>query len=304
MTNQSRRRRGSREEPASGMRVFVNGELVREAAAMVSALDRGLLYGYGLFETMRSYGGRVFRLEEHYRRLREGAALLDLDVPLSLAGLGEAVDAVLQANDLTDAYLRLTLTAGPLPGLIEGTERTKAQVILFARELTDYPEALYRRGMSAVISRIRRNEGSPLSRVKSLNCLDNLLAREEARRQGADESILVNSQGFVAEGSASNVFLVKDGELLTPSIPSGALPGITRQVVLELATTAGLAAKEADIEPAALFGAAEAFLTSSIKEVMPLTGLDGRPVGSGQPGPVAERLHRLYRGLALREAAL
>jgi branched-subunit amino acid aminotransferase/4-amino-4-deoxychorismate lyase len=245
----------------------------------------------------------VFRLEEHYRRLCEGAALLALEVPLSLTALREAIGAVLQRNELIEAYLRLTLTAGPLQGLTEVTQPSKAQVILFARELTDYPEALYRRGMAAVISRVRRNETSPLSRVKSLNCLDNLLAREEARRQGAQEAIVLNSQGFVAEGSASNVFLVRSSKLLTPSIQSGALPGITRQVVLELATAVGLEVKETEIEPAALFDAAEVFLTSSIKEVMPLTELDIRPVGSGRPGPVSERLHRLYREMALQEAS-
>jgi branched-chain amino acid aminotransferase len=283
--------------------VFVSGEMASGPAARVSALDQGLLYGYGLFETMRSYRGHVFRLEEHYRRLCEGAALLALEVPLGVTALREAIAAVLERNELVDAYLRLTLTAGPVQGLTEVTEPSKPQVILFARELTDYPEALYRRGMTAVISAVRRNETSPLSRVKSLNCLDNLLAREEARRQGAQEAIMLNSQGFVAEGSASNVFVLRGGTLLTPSIRSGVLPGIARQVVLKLATAAGLEANETEIEPAALFDAAEVFLTSSIKEVMPLTELDMRPVGSGRPGPVSERLHRLYREMALQEAS-
>jgi branched-chain amino acid aminotransferase group I len=283
--------------------VFVNGELVRGPEARVSALDRGLLQGYGLFETMRSYGGHVFRLEEHHQRLCAGAALLALEMPLSLTGLGEAVHAVLEGNGLADAYLRFTLTAGPVLGVTEEAGPSQAQVILFARELTDYPEALYRRGMAAAISRVRRNETSPLSRVKSLSYLDNLLAREEARREGADEAILLNSHGFVAEGSASNVFLVRSSKLLTPSVRSGALPGITRQVVLELATAVGLEVKETEIEPAALFDAAEVFLTSSIKEVMSLTRLDGRPIGFGRPGPLTERLHRLYREMALQEAS-
>jgi len=157
--------------------------------------------------------------------------------------------------------------------------------------------------MAGLMNRIRRNETSPLSRVKSLNYLDNLLAREEARRQSADEALLLNSQGFVAEGSGSNVFLVMGDDLLTPSVQSGALPGITRQVVLELAAEVGLGAKEAEVEPEALFHATEAFLTSSLKEVMPLTRLDGRAIGSGQPGPVSVRLRRLYRELVVREAS-
>lgn len=282
--------------------ILVNGELVEEPAARVSVLDRGLLYGYGLFETMRSYSGHAFRLEEHYRRLCEGAALLALEVPFSLPGLREAVDAVLQRNELADAYLRLTLTGGPLQGAMEATRAVGAQAILFTRELSDYPEALYQQGAAAITSTIRRNETSPLSRIKSLNCLENLMAREEARRQGAEEAVLLNSQGSVTEGSASNLFLVRGRELVTPGIGSGALPGITRQVVLELAAAAGLEAKETEIEPAALFEATEALLTSSVKEVMPLTRLDGQPVGSGRPGPVAKRLRHLYRELAVRES--
>ena len=279
--------------------IFLSGELVRRPAAQVSALDRGLLYGYGLFETMRSYGGRVFRLEQHYSRLCHGAAQLAMDVPLSLGQFGEAVEAILKRNDLTDAYLRLTLTAGPLSDA--AGRAGHATVVLFARLLTDYPPDLCRRGMTAVVSPVRRNETSPLSRIKSLNYLDNLLAREYARRHGADEAILLNTRGFVAEGSASNVFLVQQGGLLTPSVESGALPGITRRAVLELASAVGLEAIESEVELSAFGDASEAFLTNSVMEVIPLTSLDGRPVGSGRPGPVAGRLHRLYGEIAAAE---
>ncbi len=287
--------------------IFLNGELVQRPAAQVSALDRGLLYGYGLFETMRSYGGRVFRLEEHYSRLCHGAARLAMDVPLSLSQLGEAVEAILKRNDLTDAYLRLTVTAGP-PSDAAG-RAGEAALFLFARPLADYPPALYGRGMAAVVSSVRRNETSPLSRIKSLNYLDNLLAREDARRHDADEAILLNTRGFVAEGSASNVFLVQQGRpacpvgrLLTPGVESGVLPGIARRAVLELAPAAGLEAIESEVGLSAFENASEAFLTNSIMEVMPLTSLDGRPVGSGRPGPVTERLHRLYRELAAAQS--
>ena len=287
--------------------IYLNGELVRRPAAQVSAQDRGLLYGYGLFETMRSYGGRVFRLEEHYRRLCDGAPRLPMDVPLSLSELTEAVEAVLKRNDLTDAYLRLTVTAGPSSHA--AARAGEAAVVLFARPLGDYPAEFYRSGMAAIVTAARRNETSPLSRIKSLNYLDNLLAREEARRQGADEAILLNTRGFVAEGSASNVFLVRQGGLLTPSVESGALPGIARQAVLELASAEGLEAVESEVELSALEDASEAFITNSVMEVMPLTSLDGRPVGrSGsaddghsRPGPLTQRLHSLYRELATAE---
>ena len=283
--------------------IYLNGELVERERAAVSALDRGLLYGYGLFETMRSYGGRVFRLEEHYRRLCEGAAVLAIGVALSLDGFAGAVRAVLERNDLTDAYLRLTLTAGAMPAGRASGALEDTMVTLFAGPLSDYPPALYRRGMAVVTSAVRRNETSPLSRVKSLNYLDNLLAREDARGRDAEEAILLNTRGFVAEGSASNVFLVREDRLITPSIESGALAGITRQAVLELATSAGLEAVESEVEGSAFWDASEVFLTNSVMEVMPLTRLDGRPVGSGRPGPVTERLRRLYGEMIVRETS-
>jgi len=280
--------------------VFLNGRFVERGEAAAPALDRGLLYGYGLFETMRSYGGRVFRLEEHYRRLCEGAAVLDLPPPaFALDDLRVAIDALLRENGLADAYLRLTVTAGPAPD--DGG--ASPSVLLVARPLSGYPPALYRRGMATVTGSSRRNEASSLSRVKSLNYLDNLLAREEARRKGADEAILLNTRGLVAEGSASNVFLVGSEGILTPGIDSGALPGITRATVIELAPAAGLPCAECDVKAATLAGAAEAFLTNSIMGVMPLTRLDGRAVGGGGPGPATMAISRLYDQAVARETA-
>jgi len=276
--------------------VYLDGELVAAERAALPALDRGLLYGYGLFETMRSYGGRVFRLAQHYRRLRIGADLLAMRLPLTPEALEDAADATLARNALADARLRLTVTAGPDGG--------RASVLLTAREVTEYPPELRRRGMAAVVSAVRRNETSPLAGVKSLNCLDNLLAREEARRRGAGEAIFLNSRGFIAEGAASNVFLVRDGKLLAPGIGSGALPGITREAVLELAGEEGLAVGEADVSPGDLAAAAaEAFLTGSVMEVMPLVSVDGKPVGTGRPGPLTQRLAGAYRALVARETS-
>jgi len=279
--------------------VFLNGRLVESGEAAVPALDRGLLYGYGLFETMRSYGGRVFRLDAHYRRLCEGAAVLDLPPALSLDELRVAVTALLERNGLADAHLRLTVTAGPTPD--DGG--ISPSVLLVARPLSGYPPDLYQRGMAAGTSTSRRNEASPLSRVKSLNYLDNLLAREEARRRGADEAILLNTRGFVAEGSASNVFLAQGERLLTPGIDSGALPGITRATVIELAQEAGIACLEGEVEAAMLDDAREAFLTGSVMGVMPLTRLDGRAVGGGGPGPTTRAISRLYDQAVARETA-
>jgi branched-chain amino acid aminotransferase group I len=276
---------------------YVNGEFVEQEAAVVSASDRGLLHAYGLFETMRSYGGRVFRLEQHYQRLAEGASTIGIELPLRLEELRAAIDALLERNALPDARIRLTVTAGPAP---ESGAATPS-VLLVATPLTDYPPELYERGMAAITSDIRRNEKSPLSRVKSLNYLDNLLAREEARRKGADHTILLNTRGLVAEGSSSNVFIVDGEGLTTPSIESGVLPGITRAVVMEIARDAGIPIRESEVAPAELSGASEAFLTGSVMGVMPLTRLDGSPIGDGQPGPRTREVSRLYEQAVERE---
>jgi branched-subunit amino acid aminotransferase/4-amino-4-deoxychorismate lyase len=277
--------------------VFLNGQIIESDRAAIPALDRGLLHAYGLYETMRSHNGRVFRLDAHYRRLSEGAAALDIPLPLTLDDLRAAIDALLERNGLPDARIRLTVTAGPAPE--SGEEHISS--LLVAIPLTDYPPQLYERGMAAITSATRRNETSPLSRIKSLNYLDNLLARAEARRRGADRAIMLNTQGLVAEGCSSNLFLLQGERLITPSIDSGALPGITRAAVLELAQEAGIACLEGEVEPSMLGDASEAFLTGAIMGVMPLTRLDGRPLGSGQPGAMTIRVRRLYEQAVARE---
>jgi branched-chain amino acid aminotransferase len=279
-----------------GRWVYVNGALVERAEAALPALDRGLLHGYGLFETMRSYGGRVFRLDAHYARMLDGARVIGLGVPLALDEVETAVGSVLAKNGIEDARLRLTVTAGPAG---EG----QPSVVLAAAPLTDYPAELYDRGMSAVTSEVRRNETSPLSRVKSLSSLDNVLAREEARRRGFDEAVLLNTLGLVAEGSSTNVFIVRGEELITPGLDSGVLAGVTRAAVLELTAEVGLTAVEGDVVPEALAGADEAFLTNSVMEVMPLVSLDGLQIGDGHPGPATVCLSRLYGELVRRETA-
>lgn len=280
--------------------LFLNGDLIQEADATLRASDRGLLSAYGLFETMRSYGGRVFRMYRHYDRLCIGARVLEMEAPLTAAALADAIRAVLERNRLADARLRLTVTAGAEERAAVRA-RCGPQVMITARALTEYPPSLYRRGMAGATSRIRRNDTSPLCRVKSLNYLENLLARNDARRAGANEAILLNTRGFVAEGNASNVFVVRGDRLLTPPVSSGALPGVAREAVLELASAAGLEAAEADLEPETLAAADEAFLTNSVMEVMPLTSLDGCPIGDGRPGPVTRRILTMYQELARAE---
>ena len=275
---------------------FLNGRFVESIAASLPATDRGLLYGYGLFETMRARSGRVFRLEEHYRRLSAGASLLDIALPLTHDDLGNVIDELTRRNGLEDARLRLTVTAGPMPEAGKATP----SFLLTATAVSDYPASQYLRGMAAIVSRIRRNETSPLSRVKSLNRLDSVLAREQARREGADEAILLNTKGAVAEGSASNVFVVRSGRPLTPAVVSGALPGVTRAAVIDLARETGIDCIEAEITSETLADCDEAFLTGAIMGVMPLTRIDGRVLGHGRPGPITVAVRRLYEQAVAR----
>ncbi|MBI5284249.1 MAG: aminotransferase class IV [Chloroflexi bacterium] len=271
--------------------IAIGGELVPEDEACVPATG-GVLYGYGLFETMRAYAGRTAQVEAHEARLRDGARALGLAVPFGADALCAAIDAVLHRNGLAggDASVRLTLEGAPPAG--EDDAPSPARWFVRARALTQYPESLYERGASAIISAVRRNETSPLSRLKTLNYLDNLLARREARRRGADEAILFNTQGMVAEGAASNIFIVRGRQLSTPPIDAGALPGTARATVLALAPSLGLDPIESPVTLADLRAAGEAFLTNSLMEVLPLSLLDGKRVGTGD---VAKQLRAAYR---------
>jgi branched-chain amino acid aminotransferase len=263
--------------------LYLNGSLVRSDEAAVSALDRAVFHGRALLETFAARDGRISRLDAHYRRLCEGAPVLGLTVPLTFAGLEAAVIAVLDRNVVADARLRLTVTAGPGDG-------APGSVTLTAQPLTDYPPELYVRGMHATVAAVRRNETSPLSRIKcAAGLLDGILAREAARAAGFDEAIMLNTRGLVAEATVANVFIVKDGRILTPTIESGALPGVTRAAVLALAHDSGLDPTETELTLDDLRTADEAFLTNAVMGVMPLTRLEGEAIGDGCVGSVTER---------------
>lgn len=274
--------------------VYLNGQIVPAKRAVMQADDRGLLHGRGLFETFRARDGRVLALERHFERLRTGAALLRVSLSLSLPELERAVRELAERLGLQDARVRLTVTAGPGDG--------PPATLLTAHPATEYPTPLYERGASAVMASVRRNETSPLSRVKSLNCLDSVLAREEARARGADEALLRNLRGRLAEGAFTNLFVLVDRELLTPPVSDGALPGVTRSVVMDLAATLGFRAREASLGVADLMRADEAFLTNAIAGVLPLTRVDGRTIGAGGPGPVTLTLRGAYDAALTRRA--
>jgi len=282
--------------------IYLNGRLTPHPKAKLSPFDHGFLYGYGLFETMRAYQGHIFRLSRHLARLRSSAQSLGLTHSILNVVEGEqslevACLATLEANKLRNARLRLTVSAGegdmtPDPGTC-----SSPTVLITARNLVPLPPEKYESGFKAALSSLRRNSQSPLSRLKSTCYMENILARMAARAAGCDEAILLNEQGYLAEGSTTNIFLTRNGELITPSLESGVLPGITREAVLEIAQAANIKTLERQVELKELIEAEEAFITNSILELMPLTWFEGKPIGTGKPGELTRKLIAAYRKL-------
>jgi branched-chain amino acid aminotransferase len=289
--------------------IYLNGRFIPSSKAKLSPLDHGFLYGYGLFETMRAYQGHIFRLDQHLTRLRRSAQSLGLthsilNVVDGQQSLEAACMETLEANKLKDARLRLTVSAGegdmtPDPGTC-----SSPTVLIIARDLVPLPLGKYETGFKAVLSSLRRNSQSPLSRLKSTCYMENILARMAARAAGCDEAILLNEQGYLAEGSTTNIFLASNEELITPSLESGVLPGITREAVLEIARAANIKTLERQVALKELIEAEEAFITNSILELMPLTWLEGKPIGTDKPGQLTKELLAAYKKLVDEAAKL
>jgi branched-chain amino acid aminotransferase len=272
--------------------LYLDGRILDPGRARIDPRDRGFLLGDGLFETMRADRGRVPFLDRHLDRLEAGAAVLGIPLPRSRDAIAEACFEVLHANQLGDrlAAVRLTLSRGPGPRGLAPPADPVPTLLVAATVITDVASCPAR----AVISSIRRNEHSPLCRVKSLNYLDNVLALREARDRGADEAILRNTAGRLACASAANLVLVRDGALLTPGLEEGVLPGITRAVLVEIARDLGIPAEQARLPTSAVKGADEALLTNSLLGIRPIVQIDGERVGKGGPGPLTRRLQRAY----------
>ncbi len=277
--------------------IYFNGHLVPRAEAKLSPFDHGFLYGYGLFETMRAYEGHIFRLDRHLTRLRCSAESLGLRAKLDAFDLENACVETLQANKLKDARLRLTITAGEGDMIPDINTCSNLTVLVAARNFVPLPPERYEQGFKAALSFLRRDSQSPLSRLKCTCYASNILARMEAKAAGCDEAIMLNELGYIAEGSTANIFLVSEGELSTPSLESGILPGITREAVLEIARDLNIKTVERQVELRELSRAEEAFVTNSIIEVMPLTWLNGEPIGTGKPGKLTRNLMAAYKEL-------
>ncbi|MFC1963070.1 aminotransferase class IV [Chloroflexota bacterium] len=279
--------------------IFLNGSLLHHTQAKISPFDHGFLYGYGLFETMRAYSGRIFRLERHLDRLIHSAKLISL--PLGIFDIEEACYDTIKANHLEDARIRLTVSIGEGEGRPDSPSQPIPTMLIVAQSFSSPLAEKYENGFKSMISSISRNSQSLISRLKSLNYMDNILARMEAKMAGADEAILLNESGFLCEGSTSNIFLVSKGKLLTPNVESGILPGITREAVIELAHALRIEVVERKVDVEELSQAEESFLTNSLIEIAPLVKIDDKPISEGVVGGVTERLMVAYRRLVERE---
>ena len=280
------------------MKIYIDGKYFDERNARISVFDHGLLYGDGIFEGIRAYNGRVFKLKEHIDRLFCSAKSILLTLPMAPADIMTAIVETCRRNKLRDGYIRLVVTRGPGTLGLNPNRCKNPSVIIIAGKIQLYPPELYRQGMDIVTVPTTRNLHSALNpAIKSLNYLNNIMAKIEANNAGCEEAVMLNAEGFVAECTGDNIFIVKEGQLLTPPLAAGALYGITRRVVMELATTAGLKVSESDLTRYDLFNANECFLTGTAAELMPVVKIDGRVIGAGTPGPVTGNLMTEYHAL-------
>jgi branched-chain amino acid aminotransferase len=280
------------------MKIFIDGKFYSERDAKISVFDHGLLYGDGVFEGIRAYNDRVFKLKEHVDRLFYSAKAILLEIPMSPAKISEAVLASCRANKIRDGYIRLVVTRGVGNLGLNPRSCKKPTVFIIADKIQVYPQELYARGMEIVTVPTARNLHSALNpAIKSLNYLNNILAKIEANNAGVEEAVMLNAEGFVAECTADNLFVVKNGELFTPPLSAGALYGITRRTVIELAQESGIKVSEPNLTRYDLFCADECFLCGTGAEIMPVIKIDGRVIGNGKPGIITRRLEEDYHAL-------
>ncbi|MDD5085201.1 MAG: branched-chain-amino-acid transaminase [Candidatus Omnitrophica bacterium] len=280
------------------LQIYLNGKLVPKSEAKISVFDHGLLYGDGVFEGIRSYDCLVFRLMEHIDRLFESAHTITLKVGMTKEELRDAVITTLKANRLRDAYIRLVVTRGPGDLGLDPNKCKAPTIFIIADKITLYPDALYKKGLDIVTVPTVRNLPEALNpSIKSLNYLNNILAKIEANNSGFSEALMLNASGYVAECTGENVFAVKCGELLTPPAYIGALEGITRHSIIELAEKLKVPFCEKPLTRHDLYNADEAFLTGTAAEVVPVVKLDGRVIGTGKPGPVTHKLTQAFHAL-------
>ena len=280
--------------------VNVNGEIADARHAVISVFDHGFLYGEGVYETLRTYRQQPFLLDRHLKRLRRSASLMALGVPLSDQELTDRIARTVAQAGAGSAdrewYVRVLLTRGIGDLTYDPAATPVPSVVVIVKALDVLPEVAYENGVRVIISSVVRNHPDTVNpAIKANNLMNNALAMQEAVRRGAFEAIMRNHRGEIAECSTANLFVVKDGAAVTPSLNAGLLPGITRELVFEIGESAGIAVREATLVDADLFASDEMFLTSTTREILPIVGVDGREIGSGRPGAVTRRLLAEYR---------
>lgn len=283
------------------LKVYISGKLYDKDDAKISVYDHGLLYGDGVFEGMRSYGGKVFCLIEHLDRLWNSAKALCLEIPMTKEAMARAVNETLQANKIEDGYIRLVVTRGAGTLGLDPNRCSNPQVIIITDYISLYPDEFYQNGLQIITASTIRNHPAALNpRIKSLNYLNNILAKIEGLQAGCIEALMLNHKGEVAECTGDNIFIVVKGDILTPPNDAGILEGITRRAVIELARAGGLTVRETALTKHDIYVADECFLTGSAAEVIPVVKVDSRKIGDGKPGPVTRELTRQFRELTRR----
>lgn len=278
--------------------VYISGKFVPQEEAKISVFDHGLLYGDGVFEGIRSYGGKVFRLRQHIARLYESAKAIWLEIPMPQDALCDAVNEAVRVNKIGDGYIRLVVTRGAGTLGLDPNRCSNPQVIIIADAISLYPKELYEKGLEIVTVSVQRTHPAALNpRVKSLNYLNNILAKIEGLQAGCIEALMLNHKGEVAECTGDNIFLVRGGVLFTPPLDAGILAGVTRDAVIDLAREEGIDVREISLTKHDVYIADECFLTGTAAEVVPVVKVDSRTIGSGKPGPITRDLENRFREL-------
>lgn len=281
------------------MLIYIDGEFLPKAEAKVSVFDHGLLYGDGVFEGIRSYNGRVFKLDEHLERLYDSAKSIMLEIPISIETMKETVLETLRRNHLREAYIRLIITRGVGDLGLDPDKCPTPSIIIIADKIVLYPQKFYEDGLEIVTASVRRNYAEAINpRIKSLNYLNNILAKIEGKQAGAEEVLMLNAEGYVVECSGDNIFWIKNGTLVTPPVHIGILEGVTRNSVIDIAREAGIRLEERVFTRHDLYIADECFLTGTAAEVIPVVKIDQRAIGDGQPGKMTQRLIAAFRQYA------
>ncbi len=280
------------------MKIYIDGTLHEEADAKISVFDHGLLYGDGVFEGIRFYNNRVFELEDHISRLFDSAKSILLNIPMSEAEVSQALIETIRENGLTKGYVRLIITRGKGTLGLNPFQCQKSSIIIIASSIALYPEEKYQTGLVMVTCSTRRPTPASLSpQVKSLNYLNNVMAKVEAINGGGEEGLMLNEQGFVAECTGDNIFIVRNGEIITPPVSAGSLDGITRQLVFRICQNLGIPIREANLTRHDIYIAHECFLTGTAAEVIAAIELDRRTIGNGKPGEITKKVISEFREL-------